>query len=269
MAIGDMITVFITQIVEKYDLNKDELENLENLWKTISEQKCNYLVKKNTPDEYMCNKTVKIGDKCYKHGSNKRVKNTDINKCCIHIIRKKDNTEERCTRIGKQNNLCSKHLTVKKIKDVTCVTNVKKCLHIIHKKNDIDLQCTRNAIDDGEYCKKHKKTIIVNDEDSAEEEEEVEKTMETEEEMMDKLEKEMEEDEENNDTSSVHQEVVEEITKYQSLFSDDEMENEMKCSHIIHKKKGSKMQCNKIAMKGSEYCNKHNKSKKSSTVCYI
>ncbi len=273
MAIGDMITVFINKIVERYGNDVADKAELEDLWKIISEQKCNYMVKKNTPDEYMCNKTVKTGDKCYKHSVNKKVvKIADIDKCCIHIIRKKDNTEERCTRIGKQNNLCSKHFTVKKIKN----DGTQKCRHIIHKKNKVDLQCTRNAIDDGDYCKKHVKKS--NDEDDVDEEE-------TEEEMMAKMEKEMddemaaavdkdvEDEEEKEDTTTTttlaeeDEELLTEINKYTSLFSDDE--KEIKCSHLIHKKNNTKVQCNKIAVDGGEYCSKHNKGKKSSTVCYI
>jgi hypothetical protein len=125
------------------------------MWKVLIDQKCNHLVKKNTPEEYVCGKTIKADGKCYKHVSvDKKIK--DMTKCCTHIIHKKDGTDVQCIRNIKENGFCGKHLSKKgKIDNMTTVV---KCCHIIKKKDGSEAQCKRNAQND-KYCGKHAKSV--------------------------------------------------------------------------------------------------------------
>ncbi len=237
MAITDMIELFITQIAQHYDLGKNDLEDM---WKVLIDQKCNHLVKKGTPEEYVCGKTIKADGKCYKHVSaDKKIKG--MTKCCTHSIHKKDGTEVQCIRNIKENGFCGKHLP-KKGKIVN-ITTVVKCCHIIKKKDGSEAQCERNAQNNGKYCGKHtKKTAEIT---SAEKNRIIEKVNEVENE---KVENEKVENEEVENEKVVN----DEVEKYANLFSDNEEEDVEKCNHVIHKKNGDKVVC------GVTGCKKHN-----------
>lgn len=255
MAITDMIELFITQIANHYDLGKNDLEEM---WKVLVDQKCNHLVKKGTPEEYVCGKTIKADGKCYKHVSaDKKMK--DMTKCCVHIIHKKDGTDVQCIRNIKEDGFCGKHLPKKG--KIGLITTVVKCSHIIKKKDGSEAQCERNAQNNGKYCGKHTKKTevekkvdeevfekVVDDEEEAIIEDEEEKKMETIEEEEKEIVEEVEEEEEKEEV----EEIEKEVDKYANLFSDSEEENDgEKCSHIINKKNGDKVVC------GVVECKKH------------
>jgi hypothetical protein len=260
MAITDMIELFITQIAQHYDLGKNDLEDM---WKVLVDQKCNHLVKKGTPEEYVCGKTIKSDGKCYKHVSaDKKIK--DMTKCCTHIIHKKDGTEVQCIRNIKENGFCGKHFP-KKGKIVN-ITTVIKCCHIIKKKDGSEAQCDRNAQNNGKYCGKHtKKTAEIT---SAEKNRIIEKVEKVNEEIENEDEEVVNEEVVNEEVVNeevVNEEVVneeveneevevvnKEVEKYANLFSEDEEDDVEKCNHVIHKKNGDKVVC------GVTGCKKHN-----------
>jgi hypothetical protein len=260
MAISNMIELFITQIAQHYDLGKNELEEM---WKVLNDQKCNHVVKKGTPEEYVCGKTIKADGKCYKHTTvEKKVK--DMTKCCAYIIHKKDGTEVQCIRNIKENGFCGKHIPKNGKGKTVNITTVIKCCHIIKKKDGSEAQCERNVQNNGKYCTKHtKKTNIeVKKNKNAKTNVEVDKETNIEVEKNDTDgEKETNVEVEKNDTDDEKETNVEvekndtddekdanvEVEKYANLFSDDE--EQKKCTHIIKKKNGDKIVCGRLNCK--------------------
>ena len=93
--------LFLTQIGKEFNLDKTKLNDI---WHNITNQKCDYVVKKGMDGEHICGKNVKLDGKCYRHlPSDKIIK--DPSKCCSHIVKKKNGDEEQCNRLAKKNGL--------------------------------------------------------------------------------------------------------------------------------------------------------------------
>lgn len=177
----NMFELFLTQIVKEFNLDKTKLDEM---WNSVMNQKCDYVVKKGTTDEYVCGKHVKMDGKCYRHLPTDKVMK-DPSKCCGHIVKKKNGDEEQCNRLAKKNGLCNKHSKSKEQNKI----EVAMCSHIVKKKDGTEEQCNRKAVDDTDVCKKHTKknvntSVSTNDDEAIvlKEVEETEESVEEEEE---------------------------------------------------------------------------------------
>lgn len=148
----NMFELFLTQIVKEFNLDKTKLDEM---WNLVMNQKCDYVVKKGTADEYVCGKHVKMDGKCYRHLPTDKVMK-DPSKCCGHIVKKKNGDEEQCNRLAKKNGLCNKHSKSKEQNKV----EVTMCSHIVKKKDGTEEQCNRKVVDDTDVCKKHTKKNV-------------------------------------------------------------------------------------------------------------
>ena len=145
--------LFIIQIVKEYNLDEGKLKEL---WSSLVQQKCDYVVKKGMDGEHVCGKHVKLDGKCHRHlPTGQTIK--DPSKCCQHIVKKKNGEEEQCNRLAKESGYCNKHNKGK-------VTNSVVCTHIIKKKDGSEEQCTRKVGEGEKYCKKHTKKSEVESE---------------------------------------------------------------------------------------------------------
>lgn len=229
--------LFIIQIVKEYNLDEGKLKEL---WSSLVQQKCDYVVKKGMDGEHVCGKHVKLDGKCHRHlPTGQTIK--DPSKCCQHIVKKKNGEEEQCNRLAKESGYCNKHNKGK-------VTNSVVCTHIIKKKDGSEEQCTRKVGEGEKYCKKHTKKSEVESELQVVENEEKSDTEEV--------------FEEKSDTEEVVEEKSDTEEVIEEKSSDDE--TKPKKSKKVTIKYCSVKDCGNIIEKGKT-CSDHTQAKKTST----
>lgn len=224
--------LFIIQIVKEYNLDEGKLKEL---WSSLVQQKCDYVVKKGMDGEHVCGKHVKLDGKCHRHlPTSQTIK--DPSKCCQHIVKKKNGEEEQCNRLAKESGYCNKHNKGK-------VTNAVMCSHIIKKKDGSEEQCTRKVGEGETYCKKHTKKSevelkVVENEETSDVEEVIEEK-----------------------GSDIEEVVEEKGSDIEEKSSDEETKPKKSKKHTI--KYCNVKDCGNIVEKGKT-CSDHTKSKTSS-----